>query len=155
MSISKVTVVNLSIGIILLFSGCSTISAPFSAKGEQFAGFKKPEENRGMVYIYRPNKFAGGAVSYDIHVGTSKTPDFLAGTLLNGGYIEIDLPIGETEIWAKVDDNSIIAFDIKNGKTYCIKSALIMADITTRSPDLEIVNMSQCKSEILETKLVQ
>jgi hypothetical protein len=144
MSVVKVMTACLSISAILLFSGCS-------AKGQQFVEFKKPQENRGMVYVYRPSSFVGSGVHYDIHATNPTTPDFIAGELVNGGYVEMDLPSGESEIWGKTEAKASVTLDVKNGEIYCVKGGVGIGFLVGR-PNLEIVDMAKCKVEIVETK---
>lgn len=154
----KILAASLSIGGILLFSGCSVISAVSGAKGQEFVEFKKPQENHGVVYVYRPRIFVGGGITYDVHVSNETTSDIIVGELLNAGYFEIDLPIGVTDIWAKVDAVDSVTLDIKNGKIYCVKSIpatiewTLLAGPTTRSPNFETVDLTTCKSEIITTR---
>ena len=155
MTLLKIMAVSLAISTMLLFSGCSAILEPYSAQGKEFSKFKEPHENHGMVYIYRPSKLIGFPVSYDINVINPKVDDFVAGKLLNAGYIEIELPVGPTEIWAKIDANDFVNFNIKNGKTYCVKGGFAQVGLAARSPDFEVVNISQCRSEIIKTRQIK
>lgn len=147
MKMTSVSIVGIFIGTIFLFTGCG-------AKGQQFAGFAKPKENRGLVYVYRPNGFVGGGVYYDIHVTNSTTPDFIAGELVNGGYVEVDVPTGENEIWGKTEAKSSITLDVKNGDIHCVKGGVGVGFLVGR-PNLEIVDSEKCKTEIVETKKAQ
>lgn len=140
----KMIMMGLPISALLLFSGCG-------AKGPQFTEFAKPQDNRGMVYIYRPTSFMGAGVYYDMHATNTTMPDFTAGTLRNGGYVQMDLPIGESEIWGKTEAKSSVTLDIKNGETYCIRGGVGVGFFVGR-PHLEIVDMATCKGEIVETQ---
>lgn len=147
MKIGKITGAIALLGAIVFFTGCG-------AKGEQFSEFAKPKENQGLVYVYRPNSFVGGGVYYDIHVTNPTNPDFIAGELVNGGYVEIDVPAGENEIWGKTEAKSAVTLDIKNGDIHCVKGGVGVGFLVGR-PNLEIVDMNRCKAEITETKKAQ
>lgn len=147
MKIAKLAVLGLTLGAVVLFTGCG-------AKGQQFTGFAKPKENKGLVYVYRPSGFVGGGVYYDIHVTNPSTPDFIAGELVNGGYVEVDVPTGENEIWGKTEAKSSVTLDIKSGDIHCVKGGVGVGFLVGR-PSLEIVDLDKCKVEITETKKAQ
>ncbi len=92
----------------------------------------------------------GGGVYYDIHVTNETTPDFIAGELVNGSYIEIDVPTGESEIWGKAEAKSSVTVDIDEGDIQCVKGGVGIGFIVGR-PNLQIVDMETCKAEITET----
>jgi len=129
---------------VFIFTGCG-------AKGQVFREFEKPKENKGIAYIYRPSGFVGSAVYYDIHVTNETTPDQIAGRLSNGGYVKVDLPIGENEIWGETESKSSVTLDIKDGDISCIKGSVGIGFFLGR-PHLSIVDMDTCKTEIIGTK---
>jgi len=129
---------------VFLFTGCG-------AKGQQFTEFAKPKPNQGLVYVYRPSSFVGSGVYYDIHVTNETTSDFIAGELVNGSYLEIDVPIGESEIWGKTEAKSSVTVDIGEGDIQCVKGGVGIGFIVGR-PNLQIVDMDTCKTEIVNTK---
>lgn len=155
MIIQKTILTSLFIGISFLLSGCSIVTNALGAQGPKFNEFKQAKKEHGMLYIYRPSAVYGSPLTWDIHIEDSKSSEFIAGTLLNGGYISIELPVGETQVWSKIDGVSIVGIDIQEGKVSCVKSGMISAEATTRVPELETVNITQCKSEIIKTNLVQ
>ena len=136
-----------SIGAVLFLSGCG-------ASGQQFSQFATPKQDRGLVYVYRPESFVGGGVYYDIHVTNPSNPDFIAGELVNGSYVQIDIPSGENEIWGKTESKSSVTLDVKKGETYCVKGGVGIGFLVGR-PNLEVVDMATCKTEIVETKLTK
>ena len=144
---SKTTLAGLivSVGAVLFLSGCG-------ASGQQFSQFATPKQDRGLVYVYRPSSFVGGGVYYDIHVTNPSNPDFIAGELVNGSYVQIDIPSGDSEIWGKTESKSSVTLDIKKGETYCVKGGVGIGFIVGR-PNLEVVDMTTCQTEIVETKL--
>lgn len=132
--------------IISFLSGCGAMT------GRQFTEFKAPKPEQGLVYVYRPSGIMGVGVSYPIHVTNSSTPGYIAGNLVNGGYVTTYVPVGENEIWAKTESKSSITLDVKEGETYCVRGSVGIGFVVGR-PNLEIVDMATCKAEIINTKL--
>ena len=143
MQINKVIAFTVLVVSLFLFTGCG-------AKGPKFTEFSKPKPNQGLVYVYRPSGFVGAGVYYDIHVTNPSNPDFIAGELTNGSYLEIDVPKGESEIWGKTEAKSSVTLDIKEGDIQCVRGGVGIGLIVGR-PILEVVDFEKCKSEILET----
>lgn len=129
---------------VVFLSGCG-------ASGQQFTQFATPKSDKALVYVYRPSSFVGGGVYYDIHVTNTSTSDSIAGKLVNGSYLQIDLPAGENELWGKTESKSSVTLDAKKGETYCVKGGVGIGFIVGR-PNLDIVDMTTCKIEIAETK---
>ena len=118
-------------GVGLFLSGCG-------ASGQQFNGFSTPKENHGLVYVYRPSALFGSGVYYDIHVTNTSKSDFIAGEIVNGSYLPLDLPLGESEIWAQTESKSSVVLDVKEGESYCIKGGVGIGFVVGR-PSLERV----------------
>jgi hypothetical protein len=78
-------------------------------------------------------------------------PDLIAGELVNGSYVKVDVPKGKNEIWGKTEAKSSIMLDIKEGDIQCVKGSVGMG-LFIGHPHLEIVDMKLCKSEIFSTK---
>lgn len=133
----------LLISIIGLFvlSGCS-------AKGKAFRGFKHPTANRGLLYVYRPDRFTGSVVHYSIK---DKQRDQTIGTLYNNSYFVRNVPVG-TYILASPTSSTEI--NIQAQKITCLKSYIeIVSMITGYSlMHLKEVPYAQCKHEIRGTK---
>ncbi|NBL00754.1 MAG: DUF2846 domain-containing protein [Erysipelotrichia bacterium] len=133
-----------SASVVLFLSGCG-------ASGQQFSQFSTPKPDKALVYVYRPSAFVGGGVYYNIHVTNTSTPDFIAGELVNGSYLQIDVPAGENELWGQTESKSSVTIDAKKGEIYCVKGGVGIGFIVGR-PSLDIVDMTTCKTEIIETK---
>ena len=129
---------------ILFLSGCG-------ASGQQFSQFATPQPDKSIVYVYRPGSLFGSGVQYDIHVTNPSNPDVIAGELVNGSYLKIDIPEGENELWGQTESKASVTLDIKKGETYCVKGGVGIGFILGR-PNLDIVDMNTCKIEIAETK---
>ncbi|WP_225072842.1 DUF2846 domain-containing protein [Desulfuromonas sp. CSMB_57] len=105
-------------------------------------------QNKGVVYIYRPSRFIGGGVSYDVKVG--ETP---VTTLYNGGYFPYFSDPGEVEFWAKTESRSAVTLDIKAGETYFVKGTVGVGLLVGR-PHLTVVPNEAAGKEIADCKLI-
>lgn len=150
MSSIKIITIGVSIVSILFLNGCS------SAKGPQFTEYKKPQENHGMLYVYRSSILKGSAIDYNIYIKNNTMKNYLAGELVNGSYLEVDLPIGESKILMitqrLVERTKALQIDIKNGEVLCVKGGEDEEGFTPGTTILKIVDMAKCKSEIVKTK---
>lgn len=155
MNLLQVVTASLSVSAILLLNGCSALNP--QPKGAQFTEFKKPQENQGTVYVYRQSSWMTGIASYDIDVSSSVVRNFRVRTLSNGGYIELDLPVGESKILGEASNMSgvlrgdSVTLDIKNGEVYCLEGSIGIA-YPKHYTKLEIVDIAKCKSEIIATR---
>ncbi|MBL4774734.1 MAG: DUF2846 domain-containing protein [Mariprofundus sp.] len=116
------------------------------AKGMQFAEFKKPQEGKGLIYIYRPESFIGGGIYYDVHAQGK-----VLGTLRNGGYFSAYVEPGEVEFWAKTEAKSSVYIEVKSNQMYCIRGGISMGLMIGRA-ELNVTNALTCKNEILATQ---
>lgn len=145
LNIKSVSIVLGGLAAAMIFSGC----AP---KGPQFNGVKKLQKDSGLVYVYRPSKFVGSGLYYDIHVKDTSGNDKVIGTLTNGSYLQYRSKPGEKEFWAKTESTSSVTIDIEPNKMYCVKGEIGMGLLVGR-PHLTIVDNETCKKEIKDTKL--
>lgn len=135
--------VMISVGAAMFLSGCG-------ASGQPFSQFATPKQDQGLVYVYRPSSVLGMGVYYDIHVTNPTNPDLIAGELVNGSYVEVDVPVGENEIWGRTESKTSVTLDVKNGETYCVKGGVGIGFFIGR-PNFEIVDMQTCQAEIVGT----
>ena len=131
------------VGVAMFLSGCG-------AAGQSFSQFATPKQDQGLVYVYRPSSVLGMGVYYDIHVTNPTNPDLIAGELVNGSYVEVDVPVGENEIWGRTESKTSVTLDVKNGETYCVKGGVGIGFFIGR-PNFEIVDMQTCQTEIVGT----
>lgn len=131
------------VGVAMFLSGCG-------ASGQPFSQFATPKQDQGLVYVYRPSSVLGMGVYYDIHVTNPTNPDLIAGELVNGSYVEVDVPVGENEIWGRTESKTSVTLDVKNGETYCVKGGVGIGFFIGR-PNFEIVDMQTCQAEIVGT----
>ncbi|MHC3993575.1 hypothetical protein ACXWTF_01980 [Thiomicrolovo sp. ZZH C-3] len=131
----------LSFSVLFVFSGCA-------GKGEAFTTFKEPINDNGLLYIYRPDRFTGIVVSYDIK---DKHSLEVIGTLRNASFISKSLPAGRYTLVTPSDE---LVVTIKKNEITCITSYIDMINdlgIGFATHVLKPVSMTQCKDEIKQT----
>jgi len=113
--------------------------------------FKKVEtipEGSALVYVYRPDHFAGSIVSFDVSAGKN-----LVSWIGNGSYYPYIASPGEIEFWAKTESKASVTLDVKAGETYYVRASVSIGAFVGR-PFLEIVTTQVGEDEIRECKLV-
>ena len=126
---------------IMIFQSCA-------ARGPVFQKIETIPENISLVYIYRPEKFIGALVSYDIKAG-----DEYVVNLQNGGYFPYITKPRPVEFWAETEAKSSVSLVIKPGREYYIRGTVV-AGIFIGRPKLEVVSPENAKQEILKCKLL-
>ena len=126
---------------LLLLSGCASL-------GPQFSGVATVPSGKALVYLYRPNKFAGGGASYLVHVN-----DTLVTRLYNNGYYAYVTDPGETRVWAKTETTASVTLDLKPGDIRYVRGGVGMGIIAPR-PRLTVVSNTVGRSEIATCKLL-
>jgi hypothetical protein len=86
-----------------------------------------------QVIIYRPKKFGGSAVGYDLYAG-----DKLITRVSSGTYYVYTLTPGLTEFSAKTESKNSITLNLEKGRTYYLKCG-ISAGIFIAHPSFEVV----------------
>lgn len=142
-----ITVRNFALGVIFcliasLGFGCAT------AKGPIFQAIEQIPQEKGVVYVYRPDSFVGAAVHYDVYAGDIKLCD-----LVRGGYCSYLARPGELEIWGKTEAKGSVTVDVKAGQEYYVKGGLSVG-VLVGHPNLTIVDKSVGEQEIKECKLL-
>lgn len=129
--------------ILIGFSGCG-------AKESQFKTFKKPTDGKGMLYVYRPSKFTGGGVYYDVKDATNN--DAVIGTLNNGTFIKQQMTPGTKNIWARTamfkEEANV---EIKEGEVSCVRGS-VTTGLLIGNPELATVDLKTCELEIKDTQ---
>ena len=120
-----------------------------AASGDVFSGFKQPNGDNGMVYVYRPHQFVGGGVSFD--VGVDDAP---LGVLRNGGYLEKELPSGVHFVTANTEVSRVLKVDEPKAGFSCVKLEPAMGFLVAR-PSFSAVDNDTCAFEIKGTKKSQ
>lgn len=124
-----------------LLTGCASL-------GPKFSAVEEIKEDKGLIYIYRPNSFCGAGVSYDVKVGEEPIT-----TLYNGGYFPYFSNTGEVEFWAKTESKSAVTLDVNKGETYYIKGTVGVGFFVGR-PHLIVVEPNIAEEEISKCKLI-
>ncbi|WP_345985870.1 hypothetical protein WCX49_01765 [Sulfurimonas sp. HSL-1656] len=131
----------LSFSTLFVFSGCA-------GKGEVFTAFKEPVNDNGLLYIYRPDRFTGMVVSYDVK---DKHTQEVIGTLRNSSFISKSLPAGRYTLITPSDELDIT---IEKNRITCLTSYIDMVHdlgIGFATHVLKPVPIIQCRDEIKQT----
>lgn len=135
--------------LILIFLLGGLLLIPNCATGPKFTKIEIIPENMGLVYIYRPGKVMGAAVSYQIKANGVPI------TRVNpGGYYAYLAKPGEIEFLAKTESSSSITIDVKPGETYYIKGTVGVGFFVGR-PHLVLVPTEVGEKEIEKCKLLE
>jgi len=138
MTIARMLVLLLTLGIL---GGCA-------ASGPPFAAVTEIPDGSALVYIYRPNQFVGGGVSYTVHAGEKSVVK-----LTRGGYYPLIVPAGETEFWAKTEARASVTELLKAGGTYYLKGGIGVGFLMGR-PKLNFVDAATGQNEVASCKLL-
>ncbi len=98
---------------IFMFSGCASTSGASTEKSEVAKQFKKVED-KGVVYLYRPGRAVGAAVSSQIKVNGQN-----AGGTGPGTFFRWELKPG-TYVFsaASTESSAAVELDVKAGEHY-------------------------------------
>lgn len=137
-----------SVALFVLIGGLMlSVAGGCSASGPAFTPVADVPAGKGVVYVYRPYRFFGSAVTYAVRTG-----DKVIATARNGGYLYYIADPGELEIWAETEARSAVTVDIKPKKDAYVKAAVGWGFWVGR-PKLSIVPEEQGKDEIKSCKL--
>jgi len=101
------------------------------------------------LFVYRPSKFVGGGVSYDVKDESNN--DAVVGNLTNSAFIKQQMTPGTKNIWAKTTIfKSETNVDIKDGEVSCIRGT-VTPGLLIGNPQLETVDLKTCELEIKDT----
>ena len=131
---------------IALLGACAATGPRYEAAAQAPAG-------KGLVYIYRPGKFMGGGVVFDVHAGP-KAENHAVVALQSGGYFPYYAEPGELELWSKTESTSSVTVDVKAGEMAYVRGSVGVGFFVGR-PSLEVVDRSTGEREIRECKLLQ
>jgi len=138
--LSRFILMGLLIGLFLL---------PSCATGPAFKKIETIPDNMGLVYIYRPGKMMGAAVSYKVRAN-----GVVITTLTPGGYYPYITKPGEVEFSAKTEATSSVTIDVKPGETHYIKGTIGVGFLVGR-PHLVVVPPEVGEKEVMNCKLLQ
>ena len=110
----------------------------------------QPPENEAIVYFYRPSRFFGMAISFDI-----KEKDKVITAMPNNGYYPHQTTVGEhTYTVESIENTDSVTINVEKGESYYISSMLNWGMFVGR-PQLEVVsNEDRAVSEIKDCKLI-
>lgn len=117
-----------------------------AASGDNFSGFKKPQGDNGMVYVYRPHQFIGGGASFKVSID-----DAVLGVLRNGGYLEKEIPAGVHFVTSNTEVSRVLKVDVPKSGFSCVKLEPAMGLLVAR-PIFSAVDNDTCAFEIKNTK---
>lgn len=128
----------------LVMTGCASL-------GPQFNPSTLPEikPGTGRVFIYRPKKFVGAAMSFKV-----KANDVAITKMKNGGYFVYDAAVGELEISGKTEVKRSVTLDVEAGKSYYVQGGIGFG-LAVGRPKLNIVDEILGKQELLECKQLE
>lgn len=130
-----------------------TLLGACAASGPRYEAAAQPPAGKGLVYIYRPGKFMGGGVVFDVHAGP-KSDNHAIVELQSGGYFPYYAEPGELELWSKTESTSSVTVDVKAGSTAYVRGSIGVGFFIGR-PSLEVVDGTTGAREIRECKLLQ
>ncbi|MGH7407871.1 MAG: DUF2846 domain-containing protein [Candidatus Methylomirabilales bacterium] len=133
---------------VVVLAGMAALAGCAPSLGAAFANVQTVPDQAAVVYIYRPSKFIGGGVGYDV-----KANGVVVTTLYNGGYYPYIAKPGEIEFSAKTEATSSVTLDVKAGSVYYVRGTVGVGFIVGR-PHLEVVPPEVAEKEIIETKLI-
>jgi hypothetical protein len=121
-----------------------------AASGVPFQRITAIPEDKGVVYVYRPNSLMGGAVHYDVHAGENE----ILCDLIRGGYCLHYSKPGELELWGKTESRGSVTVDVKAGKEHFVKGGVSLGFLVGR-PNLTVVENATGLEEIADCKLLE
>lgn len=80
-----------------------------------------PEEGKALVVFYRPKKFSGSAIQFNV-----KDSDKYYGPLKSGTTIKVNIEPGEHTFFSQVISSDAITLTVEEGKTYYVKGTVKM-----------------------------
>lgn len=127
---------------VVLLSACGSL-------GHKFDGLQKPASDEALIYYYRPSKFIGGGVYYDVEENKE-----VVTTLYNGGYYLHRTTPGEKHVEASTEGKSELFFTAEKGKTYFVRGKVNVGVLMGR-PSLRLVPEEKALKEIQECKIIE
>ena len=118
-----------------------SFSAPVAAKDLPQA---KPD--KGLVIFYRLDKFAGGAIRFNLNHSEGSM-----GQLLRGSMLYKYLDPGEHQFWSQAISKDSITLMVEAGKVYYVQGEIIVGVIAGR-PKFSQVPESQAKTDLASLK---
>lgn len=130
---------------LVILSGCS-------ATGPVYEKVDSVPEGQALVYIYRPGKFLGGGVVFDVHAGGIEEDTEIV-ELRSGGYFPYFTQPGELQLWAKTESTTSLTLDLNSGDRRYVRGTVGVGFLIGR-PKLAEVDEQTGAGEIKECSLL-
>lgn len=127
---------------LVLLSACGSL-------GHKFDGLQEPASDEALIYYYRPSKFIGSGVYYDVEENKE-----VVTTLYNGGYYPHRTTPGKKHVEASTEGKSELFFTAEKGKTYFVRGKVNVGVMIGR-PSLRLVPEEKALKEIQECKIIE
>lgn len=103
-----------------------------------------PEINpdKGLVIFYRPKKFSGGAIRFNVNHAEGSLGSLNSGTMVYG-YFEP----GQRQFWSQVISQDSITIDVKAGNVYFVRGDAKMGVYAGR-PKFNLVDEATGRAEV-------
>jgi len=134
----------IKLGLLVTFAvitGCA-------ASGPAFKEITDIPQDKGLVYVYRPNSIIGSAIRYSVYADQD-----VVCKLIRGGYCLYYAKPGEVEFWAKTESKASLTVDVKAGQKHYVKGSLSMGFAVGR-PNLSLVEEQEALKDIVDCKLL-
>ena len=126
-----------------LFINCETMQPT----GKQFSPTSDIQNNKGLVYIYRPLLFTGSGVYFTVKADGESLIE-----LTNGTYKPFFIKPGEVTFEAETIGSAKITIQVNSGEVYYLKGNVIVGPLVGK-PILTQVSKEIGEREISECKL--
>lgn len=133
---------------IILFCYCVLLGACGNL-GHRFDGLQTPAADETLIYYYRPGKFIGSGVYYNVEENKD-----VVTTLYNGGYYPHHTTPGEKHIEASTEGKSELFFTAEKGKTYFVRGKVNVGLVMGR-PSLKLVPEEKALKELQECRIIE
>lgn len=100
------------------------------------------DPEKGLVVFYRPKKFSGSAIRFNVNHAQGSLGVLNSGTMVYG-YFEP----GQRQFWSQVISQDSITIDVKAGKVYFVKGVSKMGVYAGR-PGFQQVDEATARAEI-------
>lgn len=126
----------------LAFCACGSL-------GHKFDGIQTPGADEVLIYYYRPSKFIGSGVYYDVDENHKAVT-----TLYNGGYYPHFTTAGDKLVEASTEGTSELFFTAEKGKTYFVRGKVNVGLVMGR-PSLKLVSEEKALKELQECRIIE
>lgn len=132
----------LTISFLYLLPACGSL-------GHKFDGLQTPNPNEALIYYYRPSKFIGSGIFYDV-----KENGNIVTTLYNGGYYPHRTTAGHKLVTAKTETAEEISFPVEKGQTYFVRGKVHMGIIAGR-PAMKLIPKDKALKELQDCRIIE